>query len=197
MATDLNSFFPHSVCINLDRRPDRWTRMQRIFAQHQIDPPRRFPAIDGQKINTPTNWRYPPGVYGCLQSHLSVIKQAKKRMNPSVLIFEDDCIFHIDFNEKFRQYIRELPSDWGILFFGGRHKKNPLRVSDNIGKVVETWQSLCYAVNYTLYDAFIDLCEQAQEAVDHYLVVLQERFNCYCFIPSLVWQAGDDSDTQE
>jgi GR25 family glycosyltransferase involved in LPS biosynthesis len=171
--------------------------MQRIFAQHQIEPPERLPGIDGREVKVPSNWRYPPGVYGCLQSHLSVIGQAKKRRKPSVLIFEDDCIFCVDLNDKFRQYISELPSDWGLLFFGGRHKKEPQRVSDNIGKVVETWQSLCYAVNHTLYDALIEQCEETQEAIDHYLVALQGRFNCYCFMPSLVWQAGDDSDTQE
>jgi hypothetical protein len=51
----LNTFFPYTVCINLDRRLDRWAHMEAQFAQHHIGPVIRLSALDGETVPIPSD----------------------------------------------------------------------------------------------------------------------------------------------
>ena len=88
----LDDFFPHQVCINLEKRADRWRQMQAKFAAHDLKRVVRFPAADGRKLAIPTFWDDYPGAYGCLRSHLAAVEQARAAAWPSILIFEDDAV---------------------------------------------------------------------------------------------------------
>ena len=72
----LTKLFPHRVCINLDRRPERWERMQARFAAAAVGAVERFPAVDGGAGGVPASWPYSSGAYGCLRSHLAVVRAA-------------------------------------------------------------------------------------------------------------------------
>src|SRR5689334_2435453 len=109
---ELNDFFPHKVCINLDKRKDRWERMQARFAEHKIEQVIRFPALDGNNLNIPPVWDDFPGAYGCLRSHLAVVEQAREEEQQSVLIFEDDAVLDPRLNARFAEYVDQLPEDW-------------------------------------------------------------------------------------
>src|SRR5216117_1383180 len=87
---NINDVFPLKVCINLDRRADRWKQMQLKFRRHAIHGVRRFSAADGNSLTVPPNWSDTPGAYGCLLSHLQVVREARELGMPCVLIFEDD-----------------------------------------------------------------------------------------------------------
>src|ERR1044071_5860910 len=93
----LSILFSKTVCINLDRRPERWQRMQAQLARHGIHGVERFPAVDGNSVTKPTGWIHTAGAYGCLLSHLEVIREARRSNTPSVLIFEDDTVLDPDF----------------------------------------------------------------------------------------------------
>jgi len=193
-AGDLDSLFRHKICINLDRRPDRWKKVEAGFARHGITSVVRHPAVDGLKMSVPSTWPYTPGAYGCLQSHLAVLRAARKKGMPNILIFEDDCVFDQEFKQKFADSIEQVPSDWDMLLLGGGHREKPVQISDHIVKVRGTYLTHAYALNQGIYDALIELCEQGQRVVDQYTVELQKTFNCYCFVPNLVWQERIDSD---
>lgn len=193
---DLNGRFPYKVCINLERRPERWERMKERFARHGIVSVERFSAIDGLRLSVPETWPYTPGQYGCLQSHLAVLRSARENDAPNILIFEDDCIFDDEFNQKFLHYIEQVPDDWDMLFLGGRHFEEPIRISENIAKAKMTYLTHAYALKRSTYDPLIELCELGQLAIDDYTAALQKDFNCYCFVPDLIWQERLDSDTR-
>jgi glycosyl transferase, family 25 len=195
-ADDLNSIFSYKVCINLDRRPERWRRMEERFAQHGILSVIRFPAIDGLGVKTPATWPYSSGHYGCLQSHLAILRQARENEVPVILIFEDDCIFDPEFNKKFVSNIKQVPADWDMLLLGGVHVEEPVKISDNVARAKMAYLTHAYAVNHSIYDVFIELCEGGQGAIDDHTVTLQKDFNCYCFVPDLIWQERIDSDTR-
>lgn len=194
---NLNDFFPNKVCINLERRSDRWQRMQTRFAHHGIKNVVRFPALDGKTLTIPASWDDFPGAYGCLRSHLAVIEQARQEAKPSVLIFEDDAIFHPELNSLFADYIEELPADWDMLFFGAIHGKPSIRVTENIVKVTHSLSTYAYALKHTIHDAYIELNRQALTVLDENTRALQKRFNCYCFMPHLAWVEEDYSDVRE
>jgi glycosyl transferase family 25 len=195
-AADLNSLFPYKVCINLDRRPERWQRMKERFAQHGITSVERFAATDGLTIDIPDAWPYTAGHYGCLQSHLAVLRLARQNNAANILIFEDDCVFDAEFGEKFPHFMSQLPDDWHLFFLGGKHFEDPTPVSENIAKAKMTYLAHAYVVNRSIYDVLIELCEQGQRALDDYTAELQKDFNCYCFMPDLIWQERLDSDTR-
>jgi len=170
--------------------------MQRKLDQHGIHSVRRFPALDGDTLDIPADWVYTSGAYGCLLSHLQVVCDARRRGLPAVLIFEDDVVFDPHLQEKFRTYFRQLPRDWHMLYFGALHKDEPITIVDNISRLTMANSTYAYALRETVFDAFIDLNRKAETVVDDAIFVLQQQFNCYCFMPHLAWVETDYSDAQ-
>lgn len=195
-AAGVNEAFPHKVCINLDRRPERWRRMSRRFAEHGIRGVRRFPALDGESLRIPTHWRHTPGAYGCLRSHLRVVAEARESGLPGVLIFEDDAVFDPRFREKFGAYIKQLPPDWDMLYLGALHKDELIPVSENVVRLTRSNSTYAYALRDTIFDAFVELNERAEDVLDNNCFVLQKQFKCYCFRPHLAWVETGYSDAQ-
>jgi len=192
----LNQLFPHQVCINLDRRADRWERMQTEFARHGIDRVRRFSARDGNALVLPSHWKHTAGAYGCLLSHVQVVQEARELGHESVLIFEDDAVLDPEFTTKFATFIEELPFDWDLLYFGALHKDEPAPVSDHVYRITKGNSTYAYALRSTVFDAFVELNRRADHVLDVNAYRLQERFNCYCFMPNLAWVQPEYSDVQ-
>jgi GR25 family glycosyltransferase involved in LPS biosynthesis len=191
---NLNEFYPYQVCINLDKRPDRWARVTARFAEHGINRVVRFPAVDGEQVELPPTWRGSPGAYGCLRSHLAVVEQARREAQPSVLIFEDDAVLAPEFSAKFADYVEQLPEDWDMIFFGGLHGQPPTSVAGNVMRVTHSLSTYAYALRQTIYDGFIELNQQARALLDENTRALQKRFKCYCFMPHLAWVEEDYSN---
>jgi glycosyl transferase, family 25 len=193
---DVNRWFTHTVCVNLDRRPERWSRMQERFARHGISNVVRFSAVDGERVDVPPEWKGSAGAYGCLQSNLAVVKHARDEGWPSVLVLEDDVVFHESLTSRLPQLMAQVPADWDMLFLGGMHRDEPVRVRENLLRLTSTTSTYAYAVRSTVYQAFLDTHADSREPVDVRNRLLQERFNCYCFFPHLAWVDGGLSDTQ-
>lgn len=191
---NLNDFFPYKVCINLDRRPDRWERVQARFERHDVRQVSRFPAFDWKTLTVPAGWNDVPGAYACLLSHLEIVREARARREPSVLIFEDDVVFADDLNSKFSRAIAQVPSQWDMILFGGSHWSEPSRISDNVFRAHATAATHAYALNQTIFDAFIELNSGAQSVVDVNNTRLQREWECFCFMPHLAWQEPGYSD---
>lgn len=192
----VDDLFPHKVCINLDRRADRWERIRARFDASGINAVARFPALDAVALTPPTGWADEPGAYGCLRSHLAVVEEARRRNAPSVLIFEDDAVFDPEFAVKLPHYARQLPADWDMVLLGGIHGAQPVAVSDNVVRITHVLSTFAYALRDTIYDDFIALNAKALTAVDDNNRILQKRFNCYCFMPHLAWVEEDYSDVR-
>ena len=188
--------FKKVVCINLDRRPDRWRRIQKELARHGIETVERFPAVDGDAIEKPAGWMHTPGAFGCLLSHVEVVKEARASGAPAVLIFEDDAVLDPDFPNQFTNFIKEVPDDWDMLYLGALHKDAPVKISDHVGRITKANSTFAYALRNTVYDAFINLNTRAEHVLDMNSYQLQERFNCYCFMPNLAWVEAEYSDVQ-
>ena len=192
----INTVFPNKVCINLDRRRARWQQMQLKFEQSGIHSVYRFPAFDGEQLQLPANWAHTPGAYGCLLSHLHVVREARRLGAASVLIFEDDVVFEDDLERKFNAGLGELPHDWDMLFFGALHKEQPIKVSGNIARITQANSTYACALKATVFDAFIELNSNTEDVLDNNSLILQRRFKSYCFMPHLAWVEADHSDAQ-
>jgi GR25 family glycosyltransferase involved in LPS biosynthesis len=192
----LSILFKKIVCINLDRRPERWQRIHAQFGRHGIHHVQRFPAVDGETVAKPAGWTHSAGAYGCLLSHVEVIREAQRSNAPSVLIFEDDTVLDPDFQTRFASFSKEVPDDWDMLYFGALHKDEPLKISEHVGRITKANSTFAYALKNTVFDAFIELNARTEHVLDMNSYLLQEQFNCYCFMPNLAWVEAEYSDVQ-
>lgn len=193
----LETCFARAVCINLDRRPDRWEAMQRKFAAENIAA-ERLPAIDSKTTVVPAHLAHMrPQDYACTMSHLAAVRQAKADGIPNVLIFEDDAFFGPDFAGRFTAFFAQLPADWDMLFLGAYHFEKPVPVASNVVRIVKALTAHAYAVRASVFDAFIEINGNPPAIVDRNNTVLQRRFNCYCFEPNLVGQEAGYSDLMD
>src|SRR5262249_20373995 len=141
----LNSYFELLYCINLERRPDRWSRVVARLERHGVGSVRRYPAADGQRLAVPATWEDVPGAYGCLLSHVGVVRGARGAGAASVLILEDEVVFDGRVNERFDAAVAQVPADWDMLLLGGSHWSPPERLSADVCRVTATVATHAYA----------------------------------------------------
>jgi hypothetical protein len=89
-----------------------------------------------------------------------------------------------------------VPGDWDMLYFGALHKDEPLKISEHVGRITKANSTFAYALKRTVFDEFIALNSRAEDVLDMNSYLLQQRFNCYCFMPNLAWVEAEYSDVQ-
>ena len=184
-------------CINLKKRADRHFEAETELTHHGID----FEFVEGidgiemgyQAFTGTDNEKGSPGDIGCKNSHLKVAKQARDLDAKNYLVFEDDVELSKDFQSQFAEYIKELPDDWDMLYFGGNHDKPIFMVSKHIAKMSRTFTTHAIAINAKAYDQVIEVLEN-NDKVDLCLSSLHAKLNCYVFQPHLAWQREGFSD---
>jgi len=143
-SNDLFNFdVKKTFMINLDRRKDRWTKMENLFKTNNINTSQitRFGAVDGRTYDFSSFLRlftnidlsiiknpYPShefkkGVLGCALSHYKVWTFINAHGNDDediFLVLEDDIEFTENFKEKYNNIRNQLSkdNDWGITFLG-------------------------------------------------------------------------------
>lgn len=189
---DINSYFDKIYCINLDRRFDRWIKVNNEFKRLGINVT-RFSAIDGLDINYDGD----KSTIACLISHVEVIKDAKNNNFKRVLIFEDDVIFDKDFLKKL-ELIEN--TDWKLLYLGSsQFSWNKISKSDGFYDCNRTFGSFAYAVDFTIYDDILSFLDNIDKPYDHHLIDLQKKYKDQAKViyPNLVISSVDDSDIRE
>ena len=210
----IQDYFDKIICINLAKRPDRWKQATQEFAKAGITNVQRYYAIDGN----PMEWKYVPdgktlnqikpqswdGAAGCMASHVNIWKMAKENNWKNVLIIEDDCDFIPELQNIFNERVKQVPSDWDLLYLGGIHETRggvykPEKISQHLVKAKRMITTTCYAIKNTCYDLAINtvLADEPwfHTAVDGYLgAYVQSQCNTYAFHPPLAWQRACFSD---
>lgn len=127
---------------------------------------------------------------------MQVISEARDSGAANVLIFEDDAVLDPEFQPKFTRFIKEVPDDWDMLYFGALHKDEPVKISEHVARITKANSTFAYALKSSVFDEFIALNSRAEDVLDMNSYLLQQRFNCYCFMPNLAWVEAEYSDVQ-
>ena len=165
---------PHIFYINLDKRTDRLQEIEQELQNFNLfDKSERF-----QAIHTPEQ-----GILGCTQSHLAVLKLAKERKYPNVLILEDDFYFVVSKNEfehELAQFFNEnIPFDVCMISYNLKQSQ-PSEYSF-LQKVIEAQTASGYIVHQSFYDKIIDLYEEA-------IPLLQQTGEHWNYANDQVWK---------
>lgn len=196
------------MCINLDRRPDRWEAFYRTCPMPGVE---RFPAIDGRKVRPPVWWKQGGGAWGCLLSHIRILEQAlmdgMDQRGEVLLILEDDALFPDDFEERTTRFLEALPRDWDQIYLGGQHRglraHPPQRINAEVVRPHMVNRTQAYAVRgkfiRTLYQHLCDWPAHARcprHHVDHRMELLHKfgEYNIYALTQWIIGQAGGRSD---
>jgi hypothetical protein len=111
--------------INLDIRPEKWSRMQELFKERGLFA-NRVNAINGWELSEEIKKelfghyyiRLLGGPIGCLLSHISVYKDAYERGFETILVCEDDVDFVGDVQQipSFLEKLSKVDPVWDVLY---------------------------------------------------------------------------------
>lgn len=191
----MNKHFDNIYCINLDRRPDRWSEVSEETSKHNLIV-ERVSAIDGNPNNIQTNNGVSDGDVGCTLTHCKILQDAIDKNYTKILVLEDDVVFSDDLNNLFDEYLGMVPDDWDMIYLGGNHINEPIYINEHVYRVTHTYTTHAYAIKRKVFSEVLELQKNAKKQVDVYYSDLQKTLNCYVIKPHLAWQRDSFSDIQ-
>jgi GR25 family glycosyltransferase involved in LPS biosynthesis len=194
----LEETFPMRVYINLGRREDRRHEIEYTFALQGLDV-ERFAAVDARWVRRTRGHDGKPQ-YGCALSHRLVIRQARQLGAPAVLVFEDDAVLHPEFRRIAEAHAP--PPDWGVLFYGCMHVKDPLVIAPGWVRVTSAYSMHAYAIRAEWYERVLAAMRKPDPGgrmpgCDVALTRLSGEIPMYACYPNLAWQAAGFSDLKK
>lgn len=195
----INKEFDKVVCINLAERKDKREKIQAKFDKLGIEVewytpvqygfiPNIVPVINSSgKGNFNPNQPYE---FGAALSHYHVIKQALVEGAKSIFVFEDDALFHKDFNSKFATYYKWLPKDWDFfLLYSFMYQWLPQNTRMNAywARSYKSWSLMTYGMRENFMKEYISRQDKFFTISDKVTFDMQEngKWNCYSAVPSI------------
>ena len=169
-------------CINLVKRKDKKKEMIKKCKRRKI-PIKFFPA---QLHSSPKR--------GCLESHLTIIKNAVEAGHKYMFILEDDAKFLQPINN-----LPPLPKNWQMLYLGGTVHKNFGESDAKKWWRVQCWTTHAYIINLQDKDFLEDiykLDDYDQEVDRYYLEFIHLKYNAYMIDPMAIIQQEGFSDIE-
>ena len=152
-----NNDFDFAI-LNLEKRTDRWEKIQKNFKDFKI---LRIDAV--KKTN---------GAIGCFKSHQKAIQLAKDLNMEKIFVLEDDCIPCENFKERFKVIKKYLDSNnnWDLYLGGGiingPFKKNGWEnnfkeyinyKNENLVRISKSYEAHFICYNKSVYDYFLNI----------------------------------------
>lgn len=168
-------------CISLISRKDRRKKMKKHLKNRKV----KFNFYNAVK-----NTKNP--AKGCLQSHLNIIRQAKKKKLKAIMILEDDCYFIK------KPVLPPVPKDWDMLYLGGNMEEVIDKKDGEPWFQMRCWTTHSYIIKQNMYDILIQgLSKYTQEIDRYYCEEIHKQFKCYMCDPQITKQMAGYSDIEK
>ena len=159
--------------INLERSKDRrkgiTAELHKLGCTFEF-----FKAIDGreEKVKYHSNeimsqqegWN--EGAAGLVYTTINIIKDAKAKGYKSVLIMEDDLIFHPKAYENIKLTLSRLPSNWKLFHFALQHTIPPTMYGMYAYRINGGWSCQAYIIKEEIYDEYLEYLELVDRPID-------------------------------
>jgi GR25 family glycosyltransferase involved in LPS biosynthesis len=131
------------------------------------------------------------GQWGCIYSHINIIKHAIKKNYNSILILEDDIILTYNFEEKIKELDNfcKIHNNWGIIYLGAsQHNWDNIKINPNFYYANNTTSSFAYIIHNSFYKIILDQLLKMRKPVDNYLVDIQKKYykQIYVIYPNII-----------
>jgi GR25 family glycosyltransferase involved in LPS biosynthesis len=196
-----NNFNLKGFYLNLDKRPDRKNKMENQIVKlpYEIS---RFPAIDGDRISSPENFKSTiknseSKQYATYLSHYEMIKYARDNNWNHLLILEDDVTLCDDFQKRLEFFMDIVPDDWSIVYLGFNEQPDTklFKINEFVYKVENVLGCFGMIINENYYDELIEIIENNLMPIDNLIsTFVQIKQSCYSFIPFFLYVNDDYSD---
>lgn len=206
---NLTDIFDAVYVINCAHRPDRLERVSNHLVEQglvDIEKVTFYPAVIGDWVTCPSDWKTGNGAWGCFRSHQRIMEdvmhQRDERLQlviKKLLILEDDVFFLENALENINRFMEVVPDDWGQIYLGGQHqvKPEPTKVEGVIvGRSVNrthayaiherhihrVYRHICYATDY----------RGTYKHIDHQLELAHQRRDWPVYCPEK-WFCGQEA----
>jgi GR25 family glycosyltransferase involved in LPS biosynthesis len=196
----ITDFFDKTVCINLDRRFDRWSECVTEFEKNKLDGIERFRAVDGKDLQQLPKGFLTQSRLALVLTNMLILDKAIEEDYDSILILEDDVEFTNQVTNM-KSFFDSLPEDWDMLYFGGNHNTHvgyepPTIINDKVCKLHNTFSTHCVAINKKAFKEVLERLKKCDNALDVIYVELQSKLNVYSFYPMIATQRVSFSDIE-
>lgn len=134
-----NQYFDKIYCLNLERRNDKRKKVSKRFLQWGLDV-EFINGIDATLPNIQSKFDSKRRVgltvrsFAITKSFLGIFKRIIENKERT-LVFEDDVLFHINFDVLFDMHTQQLPYNWDMWYLGGTQFGNPDLIKYSSGLV--------------------------------------------------------------
>ena len=194
---NLEEEFPHIVFLNLGKRGDRRIALEDEFERHSIDA-ERIAAINQRSVKDSRGFEK-RSRYACCLTKRIAIRKAIQNDWPSILILEDDVVFHPELRERLS--VIRMPPDWGLFYFGCFHLEPPDLIGPGIVRAVKCVDNHAMGVKKEWFRHVLRAlrpCPRNRPKKlpnsDVIIAGLQSVIPSYAAYPNLAWQRCGFSD---
>jgi GR25 family glycosyltransferase involved in LPS biosynthesis len=196
----ITDFFDKTVCINLDRRFDRWSECVAEFDKNKLSGIERFKAVDGKNLAELPKGFLTQSRLALVLTNMLILDKAIEEDYNSILILEDDVEFTKQVTNM-KSFFDSLPEDWDMLYFGGNHNTHvgsepPTIINDKVCKLHNTFSTHCVVINKKAFKEILERLKKCDNALDVIYAELQKKLNVYSFYPMIATQRVSFSDIE-
>jgi GR25 family glycosyltransferase involved in LPS biosynthesis len=195
---NLNDLSKNIYVINLKERTDRREHIVSQLSKIGCDNYKIIDAVDGSKIINKSMIKN--GAYGLLMTYKNIFNDWDGSEN-NIFIIEDDCLFIDEFNSHLDTYIKSVPSDWDMLYFGANHNYHggmqTLKINDKCVKLNNSYSAHCVLMKPHVFKELIIKIDQQLLEVDILMSQLQKKYNSYSSHIALTTQIPSYSNIED
>jgi|TARA_B110000116_G_C16795153_1_gene566192 glycosyl transferase family 25 len=148
------------------------------------------------------------GRVGCSMSHLKLLKMAKDKKMPYIVIVEDDIQFKdVELFKKLFDNFMNSKIEYDVFLLSGNLRPPAIKITESIVRVYKSFTTTGYIVKSHYYDKMIKNIQESinklllnendgYNAIDTYLMKLQRIDKWYISYPRTVTQRPDYSDIE-
>lgn len=217
---NINEYFDKIYILNLRNDFERKSHMQNIIDNFAITnylfwvatTPDLFKGITATKPMKLT-----PPLLACLNSHLSIYRDALTMGYKNILILEDDIIFRNDFHHYFETIVKSISDEnltYDLLYLAyiktttdtshwtyTKEEILPTLIKDNLIKAVNFWSCMAYGISEKLMvDTLNFYSNTCDIEIDRYFVDVVQKgteYGCIGSYPQLIAGTDNYSNTSE
>lgn len=119
------------------------------------------------------------GQWGCLQSHINILKDALEKNYETILVLEDDVMLSKHFDNQIERItqIQQTNPDWNIIYTGAsQHNWTDIEFHKDLYYARGTTGTFSYIVRRPFYQICLGEFDKKRKPVDNYLVDIQAKY---------------------